>query len=126
VLVARTRRADVGPTWQAPLNLAECSSSRGGIFSRAWNRLNRTLRHATESRECEVGLLRAARCVCVCASYVRCECDLWGCVRQRRVISRTRRPVAPSRSSGCRGAPRSATAVRGGMAQFKDQAILVF
>ena len=22
-------------------------------------------------------------------SYVRCECDLWGCVRQRRVIIRT-------------------------------------
>lgn len=87
MLVARTRRADVGPTWQAPLNLDECSSSRGGIFSRAWTRLNRTLRHATESRECEVGLLRAARCVCV--SYVRCECDLWGCVRQRRVIIRT-------------------------------------
>jgi len=46
------------------------------------------------------------------------------------VIIRTRRPVAPSRSARrgavCRGAPRSATAVRGGMAQFKDQAILVF
>ena len=65
--------------------------------------------------------------MCVCVSYVRCECDLWGCVRQRRVIIRTRRPVAPSRSSGvpwC--AARSATAVRRGMAQFKDQAILVF
>ncbi len=61
--------------------------------------------------------------MCVRVSYVRCECDMWGCVRQRRVIIRTATSgrAVPLGSSGCRGAPRSATAVRGGMAQFKDQ-----
>ena len=49
MLVARTRRAGVGPTWQAHLNLAECSSSRSGIFARrAWTRVDRTLRHANQ------------------------------------------------------------------------------